>query len=119
MEKADFGRFQTESEAEAFLSGIEYVNDSAIKIVGVRHEEHPSGNNWRAVFIDEDTEDAIETEDDGSRYDYDLQVWVKNGIIEDCGHPLEMTTIDRDGHTHYCCNAKKYALEKINDVTRN
>lgn len=32
-------------------------------------------------------------------YDYDLQVWVKNGIILDCGHPLTSS---------YCCNAHLY-----------
>jgi hypothetical protein len=30
-------------------------------------------------------------------FDYDLQVWVKGGIIQDCGHPERM----RPG----CCNA--------------
>lgn len=31
-------------------------------------------------------------------FDYDLQVWVKGGVICDCGHPLAMKVKG-------CCNA--------------
>lgn len=44
-------------------------------------------------------------------FDYDLQVWVKAGVILDCGHPA---TMSRDGY--YCCNAKKYNGEKVTEV---
>ncbi len=33
-------------------------------------------------------------------FDYDLQVWVVGGIIQDCGHPASMGP--------ECCNARKY-----------
>lgn len=33
-------------------------------------------------------------------FDYGLQVWVKNYIIQDCGHPDEMSP--------GCCNSDKY-----------
>lgn len=33
-------------------------------------------------------------------YDYDFQVWVINGIIQNCGHPNNM----RPG----CCNGDRY-----------
>ncbi len=32
-------------------------------------------------------------------FDYELQVWVKNNIIQRCGHPISM---------RQCCNAGKY-----------
>ena len=34
-------------------------------------------------------------------FDYDLQVWVKNYIIQPCGHPLIM----RPAHRGACCTA--------------
>jgi hypothetical protein len=43
-------------------------------------------------------------------YDYSLQVWVVDGIIQDCGHPLEMKATG-------CCNACKLAGKKIVEVT--
>jgi len=41
-------------------------------------------------------------------YDYDLQVWVRNYIVENCGHPASM----RPG----CCNGDRYAGEDIRNV---
>ena len=41
-------------------------------------------------------------------FDYDLQVWVKQGVVLDCGHPASMSS-----GGHYCCNARKYKGEKI------
>ena len=38
------------------------------------------------------------------RYDYDLQVWVINGVVEICGHPDSMRP---DGMC--CCNRFRYA----------
>ena len=32
-------------------------------------------------------------------YDYDKQVWVENGIIQDCGHPRSMGEGCCDAHT--------------------
>lgn len=42
-------------------------------------------------------------------YDYDLQVWVKEGTILDCNHPNEM----KDGG---CCAAHKLAGLKPENV---
>jgi|TARA_R110000822_G_C14888127_1_gene447384 hypothetical protein len=36
------------------------------------------------------------------KYNYELQVWVKNGIIQPCGHPDTMKT---NGH---CCDQDKF-----------
>ena len=36
-------------------------------------------------------------------FDYDLQVWVIEGIIETCGHPETMR------HNGPCCNANRFA----------
>lgn len=46
-------------------------------------------------------------------FDYDLQVWVKNGRIQDCGHT--------DRLTHHCfqgynCTAHQYHGERIAKV---
>jgi hypothetical protein len=40
-------------------------------------------------------------------FDYELQVWVKNYIIQDCGH--------RGGNTPElpCCNARKFRNKDI------
>ena len=37
-------------------------------------------------------------------YDYELQVWVVRGIVQDCGHPAHMLA---------CCNRRRYAGAKI------
>lgn len=34
-------------------------------------------------------------------FDYDLQVWVLGGVVQDCGHP--------SGGTRGCCNARMYS----------
>ena len=46
-------------------------------------------------------------------YDYDLQVWVNDGVIEDCGHPDHMkeTAVS-------CCNAHRFAGMKIDEVNK-
>lgn len=31
---------------------------------------------------------------DDIKYSYDLQVWIKDGIIQDCGHPESMLCKD-------------------------
>lgn len=41
-------------------------------------------------------------------FDYDLQVWVLNYIIQDCGHPESMRK---------CCNARLYAGQDIRNTT--
>jgi hypothetical protein len=43
--------------------------------------------------------------------DYELQVWVVDSIIQDCGHPATMRFQDRP-----CCNAYRLAGQKILDV---
>ena len=43
--------------------------------------------------------------------DYELQVWVVDGIIQDCGHPATMRFQDRP-----CCNAYRLAGQKILDI---
>ena len=42
-------------------------------------------------------------------FDYDLQVWVKNGINQDCGH--QEPKVDNGGY--YCCKAHEYCGRKI------
>lgn len=37
-------------------------------------------------------------------FDYDLQVWVENFVIQDCGHPASGIN---------CCNGRKYATVDI------
>lgn len=37
-------------------------------------------------------------------YDYALQVWVRNGLIQDCGHPRAWTD---------CCNARRLREHRI------
>jgi hypothetical protein len=44
-------------------------------------------------------------------FDYELQVWVRDGIIQNCGHPEMMRT--QDGP---CCNAYHLAGQKILDI---
>lgn len=42
-------------------------------------------------------------------YDYNLQVWVKDGIIQDCGHPTEMKQ-------QFCCNSHRLAGHRISEI---
>ena len=42
--------------------------------------------------------------------DYELQVWVIDGIIQDCGHRFLQVTP--------CCNARKYSGRRLVDVLR-
>jgi len=42
-------------------------------------------------------------------YDYNLQVWVKDGIIQKCGHQ----------QTVGCCNAGVYAGRKIETMPKH
>lgn len=44
-------------------------------------------------------------------FDYQLQVWVKDGIILDCEHPEYMR---RDGP---CCDRNRYAGQSILDIS--
>jgi len=46
-----------------------------------------------------------------SGYDYSLQVWVKNFIVLDCGHPEDMK---EEG----CCNAHRLAGQDIREITK-
>lgn len=44
-------------------------------------------------------------------YDYNLQVWVRKGVVLQCYHPVpppEQTT--------YCCNAARYVDKRVRDV---
>jgi hypothetical protein len=41
-------------------------------------------------------------------YDYSLQVWVRAGVVQDCGHPDSM----RPG----CCNGGRYAGLRVKEV---
>lgn len=54
-----------------------------------------------------------------SDYDYGLQVWVQYGRVLDCAHPANMSSMDTDGHVHWCCNGRKYAGQHIDNVPRN
>jgi hypothetical protein len=44
-------------------------------------------------------------------FDYELQVWVANGIIQRCGHPQTMRS---DGRP--CCNVYRLAGQSILDA---
>ena len=44
-------------------------------------------------------------------FDYELQVWVANGIIQRCGHPETMRLQGR-----FCCNAYRLAGRSILDL---
>ncbi len=44
-------------------------------------------------------------------FDYELQVWVANGIIQRCGHPETMRFQAKS-----CCNAYQLAGQSILDV---
>ena len=46
-------------------------------------------------------------------FDYALQVWVLNGIIQPCGHPSRRRLAEPT-----CCNQNKYALFTISEVKR-
>ncbi len=41
-------------------------------------------------------------------FDYNLQVWVKEGVVLECGHPISM-------HPH-CCNAQKLKGQRVADI---
>lgn len=43
-------------------------------------------------------------------FDYDLQVWVRNGVIQNCGHPQNAEK------GHGCCNARTLHGRMIFDV---
>jgi len=42
-------------------------------------------------------------------FDYDLQVWVIDGVIQDCGHPDSMRCASY-------CNQRKYHGMKLSEV---
>jgi hypothetical protein len=44
-------------------------------------------------------------------FDYELQAWVVDGIIQNCGHPAVMRHQDRP-----CCNAYRLDGQKILDI---
>jgi len=46
-------RFKTKAEAEAFLEGVAYVNDSSISLRGVKYESHKEGD-YAAQLEDQD-----------------------------------------------------------------
>lgn len=45
-------------------------------------------------------------------YDYDVQVWVRNGAVEDCNHPDAM-------RAQGCCNGNLFACQPIEQVNTN
>jgi hypothetical protein len=46
-------------------------------------------------------------------FDYELQVWVANGIIQRCGHPQTMRSGGRP-----CCNAYRLAGQSTLDIPK-
>mgnify|MGYP001561622491 CR=1 FL=1 len=46
-------------------------------------------------------------------YDYELQAWVKNGRIQDCGHPYKTAHCFPGGHD---CRAHIYAGQAVDKV---
>jgi len=51
------------------------------------------------------------TQQETLEYNYDLQVWVINGIIAECGHPVEMKCTS-------WCNKKKYTGKTIEQAKK-
>lgn len=47
-----------------------------------------------------------------SGFDYDLQVWVENGVVLDCGHS------EKHRSNGYCCDAHKYAGQTLANIKR-
>jgi len=45
------------------------------------------------------------------RFNYSLQVWTINGIIQRCGHPDRMRTVSRS-----CCNAYELAGRHLSRI---
>jgi len=43
-------------------------------------------------------------------YDYNVQVWVRLGIIQNCGHPYRMRALGP------CCAAGRFAGQRIADI---
>ena len=41
-------------------------------------------------------------------FDYQLQVWVRAGVVLGCGHPERMGP--------ECCNARRYEGQRVTDV---
>jgi hypothetical protein len=62
-------------------------------------------NGGAAMRYSSDILSANSTVENG--YDYSLQVWVENGVVQRCGHPTSM---------HNCCNAAKYAGQRIDSI---
>lgn len=50
--------FETEAEADAFIQGVQWVNDSAIDLVSKVHGIH----QWIVTFTDKDGSDEEEEE---------------------------------------------------------
>jgi len=44
-------------------------------------------------------------------FDYVAQVWTRDGIVLDCGHPSFMTTPER-----FCCEARRFAGMSVTDA---
>ena len=49
--------FATEAEADAFVAGITYVNDSSVELIGIYEIQ---GDIWEVQLEDEDVEDDDE-----------------------------------------------------------
>lgn len=53
--------FHTESEANAFIEGVSFVNDSAVCILGcVQEGEDGTENAWRVDVQDDDAQEPID-----------------------------------------------------------
>lgn len=57
-------RFGTQAEANAFREGVEYVNDSYVKVVGVE----PDGDGFKVVLEDQDALPDDDGPDDPEDY---------------------------------------------------
>ena len=56
------------------------------------------------------TPPRVEIDRSTTVYDYDLQVWTVNGIVQPCGHPIEMRV------NGPCCPANRYRGRHINTI---
>lgn len=45
-------------------------------------------------------------------FDYDLQVWVEDGLVQDCGHPRSAAF----NKGKWCCNAHRFASMDLDEL---
>lgn len=52
--------FHTEPEANAFIEGVNFVNDSSVRVLGMkRHSEEGTENAWEVKVEDDDAQEPL------------------------------------------------------------